>query len=87
LSKEDLIKELQYGIEMGENGYEDVVETSIWCPVLKVKINNNIYDAIIDTGSCETCILDTMCERLRRWCASVASKFTRRGSSGSLGHL
>jgi len=51
---------------MGENGYEDVVETSVGCPVLKVKINNNICDAIIDTGSCETCISDAMYERLRQ---------------------
>jgi len=50
---------------MGENGYKDVVETSVGCPVLKVKINNKICDAIIDTGSCETCILDAMYERLR----------------------
>jgi len=51
---------------VGENRYDDIVETSIGCPVLKVKIHNNICDAIIDTGSCETCISNAMYERLRQ---------------------
>lgn len=56
----DIIEDLQYGIESGEDGYEvvygvwwdmDVNEVSIGCPILKVKFNNNVYNAIVDTGS------------------------------------
>lgn len=59
-------EDLQEGIEEGEKRREEVEETNIGCPIMTVKINDKKYNAIVDTGSSQTCISEAVYEELRQ---------------------